>query len=150
LGGVTFGGPEVEYFTNQVEACRWERPGLEGVNFERLSNEENGFLVAPFSLEEIELVVRDSDGNKSPGPDGFNFAVVKEFWYLIKDEVRIMFDQFDANAKLPKSMMPFFVALIPKVASPLELKDYRPISLLGSLYKLLATVLARRLAGVIR
>jgi hypothetical protein len=41
-----------------------------------------------------------------------------------------------------------FVTLIPKVASPLELKDFRPISLLGYLYKLLAKVLARRLASV--
>jgi hypothetical protein len=34
---------------------------------------------------EIEAVVKESDGNKSPGPDGFNFGFVKEFWYLIKD-----------------------------------------------------------------
>jgi hypothetical protein len=38
--------------------------------------------------------------------------------------------------------------LIPKVSSPLELKDFRPISLIGCLYKLLAKVLARRLAYV--
>jgi len=62
----------VEYFKNYVAASGWERTGLEGVNFERLSNEDNGFLVAP--LEEIEVVVRESDGKKSMGPDGFNFA----------------------------------------------------------------------------
>jgi hypothetical protein len=45
-------------------------------------------------------------------------------------------------------MLAFFVTLIPKVSSPMELKDYRPISLLGCLYKLLSKVLARRLAGV--
>lgn len=39
-------------------------------------------------------MVRESDGSKSPGPDGFNFVFVKEFWYLIKHEVRIMFDLF--------------------------------------------------------
>jgi len=55
----------------------------------------------------------------------------KEFWYLIKNEVRLMFDQFHANDVLPKSMLAFFVTLIPKVTSPLELKDFRPISLLG-------------------
>jgi hypothetical protein len=139
----------VEYFSNHVTACRWERPTLEGVNFEKLSEDENRFLVAPFTMEEIDLVVRESDGNKSPGPDGYNYAFVKEFWYLIKEEVRIMFDQFHANEILPKSLLAYFVALIPKVSSPLELKDYRPISLLGSLYKLLAKVLARRLASVL-
>jgi len=40
------------------------------------------------------------------------------------------------------------VALIPKVSSPMELKDFGPISLLGCLYKLLAKVLARRMVGV--
>lgn len=122
---------------------------LDVVNFEKLSDEENGFLVAPFSMVEIESVVRDSNGNKSTGSDGYNFVFVKECLYLIKDEVRIMFDQFHANEMLPKSMLVYFMALIPKVSSPLELKNYRPIYLLGSLYKLLAKMLARRLAGVV-
>jgi len=87
----------VEFFTNHVEANIWERPKLDGVSFDRLSNEDNVALVAPFSLLEIKAVVRDSDRNKSPGQDGFNFSFVKEFWYLIKDEVRILFDQFNAN-----------------------------------------------------
>jgi len=138
----------VNYFTNHVAEDRWECPKLDGVEFVSLSEDDNGLLVAPFSSLEIERVVKDSDGNKIPGPDGFNFAFIKDFWYLIKDEVRIMFDQFHANETLPKSMLAFFVTLIPKVSSPLELKDFRPISLLGCLYKLLAKVLARRLASV--
>jgi len=60
-----------------------------------------------------------------------------------------MFDQFYANEVLPNSMLGFSVTLIPKVSSPLELKDFRPISFLGCLYKLLAKVLARRLASVV-
>ena len=27
-----------------------------------------------FTMEEIQLVVKESDGNKSPDPDDFNFA----------------------------------------------------------------------------
>lgn len=127
---------------------RWVRPRLDGVPFQTLLEGDNGLLVAPFSMMENEAVVRDSDGSKSPGPDGYNFAFIKEFWYLIKNEVRIMFDQFHANEVLPKGMFSYFVTLIPKVSSPMELKEYRPISLLGSLYKLLAKVLARRLAAV--
>jgi hypothetical protein len=125
-----------------------DKPWLDGVPFERLSELECGRLVEPFAREEIEVVVKESDGNKSPGPDGFNFAFVKDFWYLIKDEVRMLFDQFHANEVVPKNMLAYFVALIPKVTSPISLKEFRPISLLGSLYKILSKVLAKRLAGV--
>lgn len=121
---------------------------MDGVHFDMISEEENRSLIAPFSLREIEVVVKESDGNKSPGPDGFNFAFFKEFWYLLKHEIRIMFDQFHANEVLPKSFLSYFVALIPKVQVPLSLKEYRPISLLGSLYKFLSKVLAARLSKV--
>jgi len=132
----------VDFFTNHVASTVWERPKLDGVPFERLGEVDNMTLVAPFSVEEIHGVMEECDGDKSSGPDGFNFAFVKKFWYLIKDEVHIMFDQFHGNGRLPKAMLAYFVALIPKINSPLELKDYRPISLLGCLYKLLAKVLA--------
>jgi hypothetical protein len=59
-----------------------------------------------------------------------------------------MFDQFHANATLSKGMSSYFLTLIPKVSSPQSLGDFRPISLLGCLYKLVAKVLAGRLAKV--
>jgi hypothetical protein len=42
-----------------------------------------------------------------------------------------------------------FIALIPKIDSPQGLNDFRPISLVGSLYKILAKVLANRLKQVV-
>jgi hypothetical protein len=113
-----------------------------------LSDEENALLISPFSLEEIEEVVRCSDGNKCPGPDGFNFAFLKKFWGMLKGDFRIMFDQFHGNSCLPKSLLSYFVTLIPKVSSPSSIPDFRPISLLGCLYKIIAKVLAKRLALV--
>jgi len=41
------------------------------------------------------------------------------------------------------------VFFIPKVDEPFALKDYRPISLLGRLYKLISKVLAAHLAIVL-
>ncbi|MCH80431.1 LINE-1 reverse transcriptase like [Trifolium medium] len=60
-----------------------------------------------------------------------------------------MFDQFQGNSCLPKSFLSYFVTLIPKVNSPFSISDFRPISLLGCLYKLITKVLAKRLAKVI-
>ncbi|WJX93090.1 hypothetical protein P8452_74658 [Trifolium repens] len=136
------------YFLNHVSSPSRNRPKLDGVTFPRLSEEENENLIAPFTLEEIEEVVSSSDGNKSPGPDGFNFAFVKKFWDLLKGDVRTMFDQFHGNSCLPKSFLSYFVTLIPKVCSPNSISDFRPISLLGCLYKIIAKVLTSRLARV--
>lgn len=93
----------VDYFKKQVATTNWERPKLDEVFFEKLTESENRGLIAPFSMEEIEVVVKESDGNKSLDPDGFNFAFIKEFLYLIKNEVRILFDQFHENEMLPRS-----------------------------------------------
>jgi hypothetical protein len=110
----------VDFFKNQFQVEWWARPTSEGIAFPCLTKEDNTFLISPFLLEEIEGVVMESDGNKNPGPDCFNFNFVKSFWYLLKSEARILFDQFHGNASLPKSFLSYFVALIPKVNSPLS------------------------------
>jgi hypothetical protein len=136
------------FFKNHFSSLDWARPKLDGVVFPSISSVENLLLMSPFLLEEIEEVVRNSDGNKSPGPDGFNFAFLKSFWYLLKEEVIVMFDQFFGNARLPNGLLSYFITLIPKVACPSTLGEFRPVSLLGCLYKLIAKVLAARLAKV--
>jgi len=42
-----------------------------------------------------------------------------------------------------------FIGLIPKKANAEDIRDYRPISLVGCIYNLLSKVLAQRLRGVI-
>jgi hypothetical protein len=121
---------------------------MEGVVFQMLSEKENEELISNFTLDEIEEVVKTSDGNKSPGPDGFNFALMKKFWGLLNGDFRLMFEQFHDNSCLPRSFISYFVTLITKVSSPSFLSDFRPISLLGCLYKIIAKVLAKRLAKV--
>jgi hypothetical protein len=88
---------------------------LEDLVFPSLSVDNNLLLEANFSLEEIEVVVKASDGTKCPGPDGFNFAFIKEFWGLLKFDFRIFFDQFHANESIPLCLMSYFLTLVPKV-----------------------------------
>ncbi|MCI37006.1 cysteine-rich receptor-like protein kinase, partial [Trifolium medium] len=49
-----------------------------------------------------------------------------------------LISDFHRNGKLTKGINSTFIALIPKVDSPQQLNDFRPISLVGSLYKILA------------
>ncbi|WJX66076.1 hypothetical protein P8452_50669 [Trifolium repens] len=137
------------FFQEHFQQEEWERPVLDGAVFPMLSEDSNNLLIAPFTLAEIEVAVSDCDGSKCPGPDGFNFNFIKEFWDLMKNEVRIFFDQFHGNECLQKCLLSYFLTLVPKVNSPQCPGDFRPISLLGCWYKLLAKVLATRLAKVI-
>ncbi|GAU48515.1 hypothetical protein TSUD_244350 [Trifolium subterraneum] len=86
---------------------------------------------------------------KSPGPDGVNFGFIKDFWAELRGDVMRFIAEFHRNGKLTKGLNSTFIALIPKIDSPQRLNDFRPISLVGSLYKILAKVLANRLRLVI-
>ena len=60
-----------------------------------------------------------------------------------------MFKEFHEQNSFVKSLNNTFLVLIPKKSGAKDLGDFRPISLLGGLYKLLAKVLANRLKKVI-
>ncbi|GJZ92047.1 RNA-directed DNA polymerase, eukaryota [Tanacetum coccineum] len=51
-----------------------------------LSLSDANFLDSHISLNEIKGVVRECEGSKAPGPDGFNFNFVKSYWEIIKHE----------------------------------------------------------------
>ena len=57
--------------------------------------------------------------------------------------------EFYEHDKFVKSLNAIFMVLILKKAGAEDLGDFRPISLLGSLYKWLAKVLANRLKNVV-
>jgi hypothetical protein len=60
-----------------------------------------------------------------------------------------VFHNFHGCEMFKKSLNTTFIALIPKKIGQLEVKDFRPISLVGSVYKILAKVLAIRMKQVL-
>jgi hypothetical protein len=128
----------------------WEcRPNLNGLQFQTLEDGDNLLLTAPFSTEEVKEAIWSSDGNKCPGPAGFNFNILKACWEIIKGDVMDFFSEFHSNATLPKAFTASFLTLVPKKDHPQALSDYRPICLVSSLYKILSKVLAARLKHVL-
>ncbi|PNX70644.1 cysteine-rich receptor-like protein kinase, partial [Trifolium pratense] len=110
--------------------------------------EENDLLLQPFSEEDVREVIWNCDGNKSLGPDGYNFNFLKECWPTLKCDVMEFLNEFHRNAVLPKAVTASFLALIPKKDHPQHLSEYRPICLIGILYKILSKLLAARLKNV--
>jgi len=122
---------------------------MEGLNFRKLPAREGAILTRPFSVEEVKAAVWESENYKCPSPDGISFGFIKDFWDMLKEDVMRFLTEFHRNGRLAKGINNTFIALIPKVDSPQRLNDFRPISLVGSMYKILAKVLACRLRSVI-
>ena len=99
--------------------------------------------------EEVHSALMDMNGDKAPGPDGFTMAFWQFCWEFVKEEVLEMFKEFHEQNVFLKSLNTMFLVLIPTKGGAEELGDFRPISLLGGLYKLLAKVLANRIKNVI-
>ncbi|KAK2351444.1 hypothetical protein QL285_097260 [Trifolium repens] len=137
------------HFATNFKARDVMRPGVENLRFSRLSGAEGSGLIRPFAESEVKAAVWDCDSFKSPGPDGVNFGFIKDFWEDMKGDVMRFISKFPRNGKLTKGLNSTFIALIPQVDIPQRLNDFRPISLVGSLYKILAKLLANRLRLVI-
>ncbi|RVW93878.1 Transposon TX1 uncharacterized 149 kDa protein [Vitis vinifera] len=114
-----------------------------------ISQQEAESLEVPFVEIEIHSALMEMNGDKAPGPDGFTVAFWQNVWDFTKEEIMEMFKEFHEHNSFVRSLNNTFLVLIPKKSGAEDLGDFRPISLLGGLYKLLAKVLANRLKKVI-
>ncbi|RVX12400.1 Transposon TX1 uncharacterized 149 kDa protein [Vitis vinifera] len=89
------------------------------------------------------------DRDKAPGPDGFTIAVFQDCWDVIKEDLVRVFDEFHRSGIINQSTNASFIVLLPKKSMAKKISDYRPISLITSLYKIIAKVLVGRLRGIL-
>ena len=64
-------------------------------------------------------------------------------------DVLAVFEEFYLHSMFEKSLNATFLALVPKKNGASNIRDFRPISLVGSVYKILAKVLTNRLKEVL-
>nr|GEX60237.1 RNA-directed DNA polymerase, eukaryota [Tanacetum cinerariifolium] len=114
-----------------------------------LSYEQAADLERGVSRDEIRSAVWDCGENKSPGPDGFTFEFFRKYWECIGPDFCAAVEHFFENGLFSKGCNSSFVALIPKVTDAEFVNDYRPISLIGSVYKVVTKIMANRLALVV-
>lgn len=61
-----------------------------------------------------------------------------------------MFYDFHASGKFERSLNASFIALILKILWAADLKDFRPINLVGNIYKIISKVLANKIKIVLK
>jgi hypothetical protein len=83
----------------------------------------------------------------SPEPNGFTARFLQVTWPVIRPDLMAAFDAFwHLHFRNLHSTNDAFLILLPKSQDAASIKDYRPISLIHLLGKLISKVVANRLA----
>ncbi|RVX05720.1 Transposon TX1 uncharacterized 149 kDa protein [Vitis vinifera] len=139
----------LHYFEKLYTNPTGESWGVEGLDWSPISEESALRLDSPFTEEEISKAIFQLDRDKAPRPDGFTIAVFQECWDVIKEDLVRVFAEFHRSGIINQNTNASFIVLIPKKSLSKRISDFRPISLITSLYKIIAKVLSGRLRGVL-
>ncbi|GJW10026.1 RNA-directed DNA polymerase, eukaryota, reverse transcriptase zinc-binding domain protein [Tanacetum coccineum] len=87
--------------------------------------------------------------NKKRRNQMINGIMVEKYWDIIQKDMFDFINSFFVSSEMPHGANSSFFTLIPKVSNPTLITDFRPISLIGTHYKIISKTLANRLAKVI-
>lgn len=126
-----------------------EKPRIPNLFSSRIDNEVACNVEKPFSVEEVNIVVMSMGKDKSLGPDGFSMLFYRDCWDIIQADLMEVFAEFFEIGLIIKGINATSLICLLKKNDVKEMANYRPISLVGNLYKIVAKVLPSRLKEVI-
>ena len=109
----------------------------------------NSDLMRPFSAEEVHRALFQMHPSKAPGPDGMFALFFSKFWHIVGSDVSHAMLDFLNSGRMLGSINFTHLVLIPKVASPEHMSQFRPISLCNVLYKIASKVLVNRMKSIL-
>ena len=119
---------------------------LEGYTVPKLNLEETTYLEGLLTYEHATNFLKNMTNNRSPGTDGFSADFFKVFWGQIGHFVVRSINYGYFHKELSTTQKQGIITCIPKEnKSRYQIKNYRPISLLNTIYKIASGAIANRL-----
>ena len=110
-----------------------------------VTEEQNKELLRPLILEEVTNAVQQLPTGKAPGADTIPAEFYQELWDDIEFDIFNFVAEAINQAYITDELNTSKIALLPKSADRLRVQNFRPISLLNTLYKVVAKVYANRM-----
>jgi hypothetical protein len=109
-------------------------------------HEANMALDAPITTDELLRAVKKGKNNKAPGADGVCQDFFKVAWDFIHPDLLEVVQQMYTEGKVLDTQRLGMMICIPKTPTPIVADDYRFLTLLNSDVKLMARIMADRMA----
>lgn len=111
----------------------------------RLDDSACNDLTIIVTRDEVIKALHQMHPYKSPGPDDFQAVFFRHLWDTIGNDVVYLITEAFAIGYFDPSIAETLIALIPKMDCPTSFKEFRPISLSNTIYKLITKILVNRI-----
>jgi hypothetical protein len=115
----------------------------------KIVQEELKISQSVFDIDELIKAIRKLKRRKTPGPDEVPIELFKELDEAALISILQIINQWYQEASVPTEILQARVVLIFKKGDKANLANYRPISLLNTIYKIYAAMIQTRLAGAL-
>uniref|UniRef100_A0A8D3BRM1 Reverse transcriptase domain-containing protein n=1 Tax=Scophthalmus maximus TaxID=52904 RepID=A0A8D3BRM1_SCOMX len=112
-------------------------------------NQGEKAALADLTMEELTTAVHQMSSGKAPGIDGLSSDFFKQFWNFLGADFHSVLTECFRTGSLPVSCQRAVLSLLPKKGDLALLKNWRPVSLLCTDYKLLSRALSNRLKNIL-
>ena len=111
---------------------------------------QRSWLEEEIIINEMDEAMNDMKLNKVPGCDGLPIEFYNRLRKVLREPLFAMFKEVVSKQEMSRSMKRGLILLLPKKnKNPLQIKSYRPLTLLSTDYKILAKICANRLKRVL-
>jgi hypothetical protein len=139
----------VQYYNSLYTRQFSWRSMLDDLSFESISKVEANWLERAYEGGGVFEVVKAYNSNKAVSTEGFSIAFFQACGDALKYDTMKIFHDFHDGGKFERTLNATMTALISKKSGAIDIKNFRPISLVGRVYKIVAKVVANRLKMVL-
>jgi hypothetical protein len=115
----------------------------------KLTVQEQADLDRPLTIEELDESLKHCNPKSAPGADGFSNKLIKLCWNFLRIPLFNYANYCFSKGILTPNFRSACIRLIPKKGDSSQLKNWRPISLLSNLYKIVSRAINTRLNKVV-
>ena len=114
-----------------------------------VTDEHNAELLKPLTPDEVTTTMKQLLAGKAPGVDSVPGEFYQELWEDIEFDVFNFVSETIQEAAIHEELNISKIALLPKSEDRQKIQNFRPISLLNTLYKVVAKVYANRMKPIL-